>query len=311
MPDKLMRMQRALGRRRPTMLAIAGDSAAGKTTLTRGLVQALGAERCSSLCVDDYHRYDRAERKALPFTPLHPACNYMQIMEQHLQLLAVGEPILKPVYDHSSGLLTRPQLVEPRHFVIAEGLLPLHTSLARACFDVTVYVDPGERIRREWKVRRDTTQRGYTREQVLAELERRECESEQFIRPQRREADIVVNYGPINERHDPPGTPLSATLILRPTLRHPNFAKLIAEVPPTVAHLKLIRDVDGSPADALHIHGYAPEAEAEVLAKAIWNGLDVDDPLPDCLGMIDGSTRNEPLRLAQLLLLYHLIKDMN
>jgi phosphoribulokinase len=309
-PAKLMRMHRALGRRRPTMLAIAGDSAAGKTTLTRGLVQALGAQRSTSLCVDDYHRYDRAERKRLPFTPLHPDCNYMQIMEQHLQLLAMGEPILKPVYDHSTGQLTRPELVEPRDFVIAEGLLPLHTSLSRACFDVTVYVDPGEHIRREWKVRRDVRERGYSRAEVLAELERREPESAGFIRPQRREADIAVSFGPIDGRHDPPDTPLSVTLLLRPTIRHPNFAKLIAEVPPRVAHLKLMRDMDGSPADALHIHGYAPEGEAEVLAKAIWDGLDVEQPLPDCLGMIDETRRSEPLRLAQLLLLYHLMRDM-
>jgi len=49
--------------RRPVLLAIAGDSAAGKTTLTEGLVQALG-DRCVSVCVDDYYRYDRQERKA-------------------------------------------------------------------------------------------------------------------------------------------------------------------------------------------------------------------------------------------------------
>jgi phosphoribulokinase len=304
-----MRMHRARGPR-PTMLAIAGDSAAGKTTLTRGIVEALGTQRSTSLCVDDYHRYDRAERSALPFTALHPDCNYMQIMEQHLQLLAMGEPVLKPVYEHSTGLLTRPQLVEPRKVVIAEGLLPLHTRLSRACFDVTVYVDPGEAIRREWKVRRDTAERGYTRAQVLAELAQREPESEEFIRGQRREADITVNFGPIDGRHDPPGTPLSATLLLRPTIRHPNFAKLIAEVPPSVAHLKLMRDVDGCPADALHIHGYAPEAEAEVLAKAIWESLGVDQPLPACLGMINASTRSEPLRLAQLLLLYHVLRDI-
>jgi len=308
-PEKLMRMHRARGPR-PTMLAIAGDSAAGKTTLTRGIVEALGTQRSTSLCVDDYHRYDRAERRALPFTALHPDCNYMQIMEQHLQLLAMGEPVLKPVYEHSTGLLTRPQLVEPRKVVIAEGLLPLHTRLSRACFDVTVYVDPGEAIRREWKVRRDTAERGYTRAQVLAELAQREPESEEFIRRQRREADITVNFGPIDGRHDPPGTPLSATLLLRPTIRHPNFAKLIAEVPPSVAHLKLMRDVDGCPADALHIHGYAPEAEAEVLAKAIWESLGVDQPLPACLGMINASTRSEPLRLAQLLLLYHVLRDI-
>ena len=71
MPDKSLRMRRAGGDglvKRPVMLAIAGDSAAGKTTMTRGLVEALGPDRCVSLCTDDYHRYDREERKELPFT---------------------------------------------------------------------------------------------------------------------------------------------------------------------------------------------------------------------------------------------------
>ena len=161
MPDKFLRMRRA-GEdlaRRPVMLAIAGDSAAGKTTLTHGLVQALGPERCVSLCTDDYHRYDRAERKDLPFTALHPEANYIEIMEQHLQLLATGAPVLKPVYDHTDGTLARPELVEPAPVVIVEGLLPLHSKLSRACFDVTVYLDPPEQIRRDWKLARDTGKR--------------------------------------------------------------------------------------------------------------------------------------------------------
>src|SRR5215472_539187 len=196
MPHKLLRMHRTgpLGAAggRPVMLAIAGDSAAGKTTITSGLVRALGADQCTAVCVDDYHRYDRQEREHLPFTALHPDCNYIEIMEQHLQLLATGHPVLKPVYDHGTGQLTRPEYVMPKRFVIVEGLLPLHTRLAAACFDVTVYLNPPEEIRRNWKIGRDTAQRGYTREQVLAELDRREAESQAYIRPQRRRADIVV-----------------------------------------------------------------------------------------------------------------------
>ena len=205
MPDKLMRLWRhdAAEAGRPVMIAIAGDSAAGKTTLTRGIAETLGADRATALCVDDYHRYDRAERKNIPFTVLHPDCNYIDVMEQHLQLLALGRPILKPVYDHSTGSLVRPVLVEPREFVIVEGLLPLHTKLARACFDITVYLDPPEEIRRKWKIRRDCAERGYTPDAVLAELDRREPDSAAFIRPQRRWADLVVGFAPVAGRTSP------------------------------------------------------------------------------------------------------------
>jgi len=203
MPDRRLAVSRAGsddGLARPVMLAIAGDSAAGKTTLTRGIVEALGADRVASICVDDYHRYDRDERKGLPFTALHPDCNYVDIMEQHLELLAFGHPILKPVYNHDNGRLDRPVLVEPRDLVVAEGLLPLHTKMARACFDVRVYLDPPEDVRRAWKIARDTGKRGYQEDQVLAELDRREPESEAFIRPQRAHADVVVRFAPLPNR---------------------------------------------------------------------------------------------------------------
>ncbi len=311
MPHKVLRMHRAQVEpvTRPVMLAIAGDSATGKTTLTRGLVEALGPERATSICVDDYHRYDREERRSLPFTPLHPACNYMDIMEQHLQLLATGHPILKPVYDHRSGRLVRPELVEPREFVIVEGLLPLSTRLARACFDVAVHLDPPEGIRHQWKVKRDCGERGYTPDQVLAELERREPESAAYIRPQREHADIVIRFAPVEGRDDPPGTPLSAEVLLRPTIRHPDMTRVLAGDDTHAMHLKLSRDAEGRPVDALHVHGYASREDSSVLEKAIWERLEVDHPLPESLGVLREGPRSEPLAICQLLLLYHLLDN--
>ncbi len=309
MPDKEMRMLRAgpPKTQRPIMLAIAGDSAAGKTTLTQGLVQALGPDRATAVCVDDYHRYDRAERKDLPFTALHPDCNYVEIMEQHLQLLAMGQPILKPVYDHDTGLLARPELVQPGDFVIVEGLLPLFSKLARACFDVTVYLDPPEEIRRKWKISRDTGSRGYSAEAVDKEMASREPESAEFIRPQRQRADIVVRFAPIATRTDPPETPLSAELLLRPTIRHPDLTGVLADEDHRSMHLKLIRDEDGRPVDALHVHGYASQEESDMLEKAIWEALALDVPRPDSLGMLGEDKRSAPLAISQLLLLYHLL----
>lgn len=309
MPDKSLRMRRAGGDspvKRPVMLAIAGDSAAGKTTMTRGLVEALGPERCVSLCTDDYHRYDREERKDKPFTALHPDCNHLEIMEQHLQLLATGAPVLKPVYDHSTGQLVRPELVEPAEFVIVEGLFPLWSKLSRACFDVSVFLDPPEEIRRGWKVARDTTKRGYTEEKVLAELELREPESAAHIRPQRANADLVVRFAPIEGRDDPEDTPLSATVMMRPTIDHPDLTEVLAPGLSRAMHLKLERDHDGRPAESLHVHGYVPREESLAVEKAIWTALgEPDTATPDCLGRL-GDTRSEPLAIAQLLLLYHL-----
>ena len=309
MPDKIIRMRRLEGEvgLRPVMLAIGGDSASGKTTLTGGLVDGLGSDRCVAICVDDYHKFDREERKDQPFTPLHPDCNYIDIMEQHLQLLALGRPILKPVYDHSTGSLTRPEYVEPKEFVIVEGLHPLSTKLTRACFDVTVFLDPPEDIRRDWKVKRDTAKRGYTPEQVCADLEAREPESESFIRPQRRHADIVVRFAPITTRDDSADIPLSAELMLRPTIQHPPLNRLLSDDNKTM-HLEIVRDRDGTPTDSLHVHGHASAEEAGQLEKAIWAELNEEGGPPPRIGEIEPGERSEPLALTQLILLYHLLQ---
>jgi phosphoribulokinase len=312
MPDKLMRLWRhdQPGPRRPVMLAIAGDSAAGKTTLTRGIAETLGADRATALCVDDYHRYDRAQRRDVPFTVLHPDCNYIEVMEQHLQLLALGRPILKPVYDHSTGELVRPVLVEPRDFVIVEGLLPLHTKLARACFDITVYLDPPEEIRRKWKIRRDCAERGYTPEAVLAELDRREPDSAAFIRPQRQQADIAIRFAPVPGRGPGGDGSLSAEILLRPSIGHPDLSHVLTDDDRRTVHLKLIRDAGGRPVDALHVHGHAPREDSRIVEKAIWEQLSFDHGtvLPDTLGQYAPGRRSEALAIAQLLMLWHLLE---
>jgi phosphoribulokinase len=295
------------GARRPVMLAIAGDSAAGKTTLTRGLVDAVGGSGVSSMCVDDYHRYDRAERHGLPLTPLNPACNYVGVMEQHLQLLATGEPVLKPVYNHRTGTLERPVLFEPADNVIVEGLMPLHSRLSRACFDLSVYLDPPEDIRQAWKVARDTRDRGYTEAEVLADLDKREPDSATFIRPQRRWADIVVRFAPIEERGEAERGLLSATILLRPTAPHPDLSAILPDDTREAVHLKLMRDEDGKPADALHVHAYARRETTRRVEEAIWAQLGIDDVLPTSLGVVEPGLRSEPLAVVQLILLYHLM----
>jgi phosphoribulokinase len=313
MSDKQVNIQREGGGevasgRRPIMLAIAGDSGTGKTTLTAGLVEALGRDRITSVAADDYHRYDREERKDLPFTPLNPKCNYMDIMDQHFHHLSMGHPILKPVYDHDTGELGRPEYVEPAEFVIVEGLLPLSTRRSRASFDIKVFLDPPEDIRIAWKLRRDTKKRGYTEEQVRKELEKREPESAEFIRPQRANADIVVRFSPIEERGETADDPLSAYLLLRPTISHPDLTTILNDDVRQGMHLKLRRDDDGKPVDSVHIHSYADREDTRKVEQAIWDELGVHEPVPESLGRIDPETRDEPLALTQLILLYHLIQ---
>ncbi len=159
---------------RPIILGIVGDSAAGKTTLTRGIAQVLGEENVTVICTDDYHRYDRKQRAEMDITALNPDCNYLDIMQQHLTLLRTGQPILKPIYNHHHGTFDAPEYIQPNRFVIVEGLLGYSTRGIRDNYDVKVYLAPPESLRSEWKIKRDTMKRGYKEEDVILALKQRE-----------------------------------------------------------------------------------------------------------------------------------------
>ncbi|HET9719657.1 MAG TPA: phosphoribulokinase, partial [Solirubrobacteraceae bacterium] len=209
---------------RPVMLGVVGDSAAGKTTITRGLVRVLGEDKVTHVCTDDYHRYDRKQRAERGITPLHPDCNYLDIIAQHLEHLHRGEAILKPVYRHQDGTFGPPVYIRPERFTVVEGLFGYFLTEMRAHYDVRVFLDPPEDLRRRWKVQRDCSRRGYTTDQVLAELDRREPDSEAFIRPQRRYADMVVAFTPGGDEDGADQTHLDAQLVLGDELPHPDLS---------------------------------------------------------------------------------------
>jgi phosphoribulokinase len=285
---------------RPVILGVVGDSAAGKTTLTRGLVRVLGEDNVSHICSDDYHRYDRRQRAELGITPLHPDCNYIDVLAQHLRHLRRGEAILKPVYRHQDGTFGPPVYIEPQRFTVIEGLLGYHLSEMRDVYDVRVFLNPPEELRRRWKVQRDCSRRGYTTDQVLAELDRREADSEAFIRPQQRHADMLVSFRPPPHANGDP-THLDAELTLRDGLPHPDLTAFTQEEP-----LNLI---DGE--RVLHIPGTMDPDHAAAIEEAIWARMHFATHLrARRLGEFTIGTelyRSESLALVQLLILYHLV----
>jgi phosphoribulokinase len=288
---------------RPVMLGIVGDSGSGKTTITRGLVRVLGDDQVTHFGADDYHRYDRRQRAERGITPLHPDCNYLDIFMQDLGHLRANEAILKPVYRHSDGSFGPPVYLEPTRFVVTEGLLAFHTPELREMFDIRVYLDPPEDIRRAWKVRRDCTRRGYTTDQVLADLDRREPDSEAFIRPQRRHADVVVSFRPgdSGDLDD-----LDCHLVLRDTLPHPDLSGFVASDPDGGIEL-----LERPGEQELLVPGRIDPERAAELEEAIWERMHFASHLrQQRLGEFTVGAdlrRSDTLAIAQLLILYHVV----
>jgi phosphoribulokinase len=287
---------------RPTILGVVGDSAAGKTTLTRGLVRILGEDQVTHVCTDDYHRYDRKQRSERNITPLHPDCNYVDVMGHHLRQLRAGEAILKPVYRHADGTFAPPVYVGPKTFTVVEGLLGYYAADMRDMYDVRVFLAPPEDLRRKWKVDRDCSRRGYTTDQVLAELDRREPDSAAYIRPQEHHADLVVSFRPSDT-----GNPeqLDADLLLRDGLPHPDLSPFVGNEGKGITLLE--RGADRH----MRIPGDIHRERAAELEEAIWDRLHFATHLrSQRLGEFTVGTelhRSESLALVQLLILYHVV----
>jgi len=285
---------------RPIILGVVGDSAAGKTTITRGLVRILGEEKVTHIALDDYHRYDRRQRQEHGITPLQPDCNYMDIMGQDIAHLRRGEAILKPVYRHTDGTFGPSVYVEPHAFAIVEGLLGYHTDELCDLYDVRVYLAPPEALRRKWKVDRDCSRRGYTTDEVLAELDRREPDSAAFIRPQQRRADMVVSFQPAANGSGA----LDADLLLRPDLPHPDLS-------PFVGSARGITVEERGPERRVRIPADVDPEDAAGIEEAVWEKMHFARHLrTEHLGEYTVGTelhRSETLAIVQVLVLYHLV----
>ena len=287
---------------RSIVVGVVGDSGAGKTTVTRGLVRVLGEARVTHVSADDYHRHDRRRRRELGVTPLDPDSNHLDVLTQHLLHLRRGEPVLKPVYSHRDGCFRPPVYVSSAPFLVVEGLLNFHTETLRSLHDVRVALMPPEELRRAWKLKRDCTRRGYTTDEVLAELDRRQHDSETYIQPQREHADIVVAFRP-NPAGD--AAHLDADVILRDTLPHPDLSALLDDSADGPSLIKREREW------LLRIPGDLDADHAASLEEAVWDRMSFANHLRiRRLGEFTVGTdllRSDSLALVQLLILYHLV----
>jgi phosphoribulokinase len=278
---------------RAIVVGVVGDSGAGKTTITRGLTRVIGDAHVTHVSADDYHRYGRRQRRELGVTPLHPDSNHLDILTQHIGHLRRGEPVLKPVYSHQTGEFEPPVYVRPAKFLLVEGLLNFHTETLRSLHDVRVALAPPEELRRAWKVKRDCTRRGYTTDEVLAELDVRQADAEEYVQPQRRYADIVVAFT----------ESLDADVILRDTLPHPDLSPLLGGSGPAL--IKREREW------LLRIPGDLDPAHAAELEEAVWEKMSFASHLRiRRLGEFTVGTdlfRSDSLALVQLLILYHVV----
>jgi phosphoribulokinase len=305
-------MKSGVDTRRPIFVAIGGDSGSGKSTLTAGFYHIFPKTKITSLCLDDYHSLDRRERGLVGITGLNPRATDFALMENQLQALKLGQPIRKPVYDHSNGTFAPKEELRAREVVIVQGLHPFLVSGIRGLFDLKVWLDPQDPLKHRWKLQRDVAKRGYTQEAVHREIEARRPDVERYIAPQIRHADLIVHF------HRPDGVEddahLSVRITQRATLPRLNLDGLLDEADNGLRVSST--DENGTSAETLEIDGEIEPHTAARLEDRIWAHMDgrhqqMRHMAPDQLGAFTdgvlGSHHSDPLALTQLLLVHRIL----
>lgn len=184
--------------RKPFTLGIAGDSGSGKTTLSDALAGLFGRHSVVQVSGDDYHLWDRHKPMWQVMTHLNPRANNLAGFASDVRQLADGRTIQSRRYDHVSGKMSKSKPIKSNDFIIVSGLHALYLPLLRELYDLKIYLDMDEALRRFLKIRRDIGQRGHSHEMALAAIESREQDSIRFIRPQLMHADLVLSIQPIH-----------------------------------------------------------------------------------------------------------------
>lgn len=184
--------------RRPLVIGIAGDSGAGKDTLVDSLAAVFDERSVARLSGDDYHFWDRQKPMWQVMTHLNPRANDLNRLARDVVALADGKDIVAPHYDHATGRMTRAMRVESNDCIIVSGLHALYLPILRRCYDLSIFLDIDDGLRRYLKLERDVKRRGHSVERVLASLAGRQADARRFIQPQREQADLVLALHPVN-----------------------------------------------------------------------------------------------------------------
>lgn len=190
----------------PVIIGVAADSGCGKSTFLRRVTNIFGTEVSKThtpvgdfitvICLDDYHTHDRKGRRVAKVTALDEKANNFDLMASQVKALKEGKSIMKPIYNHETGEIDPCELIEPNHLIVIEGLHPMYDARVKEQLDFTVYLDLADEVKIAWKIQRDMAERGHTLDNILASIESRKPDFAQFVDPQKRDVDVVMEILP-------------------------------------------------------------------------------------------------------------------
>ncbi len=186
----------------PLVIAIAGGTGSGKTTVSKKVLERVGIERVTYLQHDSYYKdlsdLPPLQRASINFD--HPSSLETELMVKHLRELKRWNTVEVPIYDFKTHTrIKETQTTEPHPVIIVEGILLFSEPLLRSLFDIRLFVDTDADIRFIRRLERDINERGRTADSVIRQyLSTVRPMHLEFVEPSKRYADIIIPEGGFN-----------------------------------------------------------------------------------------------------------------
>jgi len=176
------------------VIAIAGDSGSGKSTILESVNIMLPRNLGSILETDGYHKWERNHENWKQLTHLNPDANHLEKMTDDIYLLKSGEIIEHIDYNHTTGKFTDSYIFKMNKILLLCGLHTLYKKELRNTIDYKLYINTEYELKRFWKIQRDMKKRKYTFEKATSSFLSREKDYKLYIEPQIEFADIIFHY---------------------------------------------------------------------------------------------------------------------
>ncbi len=181
------------------IIGICGGTGSGKTTVTKKVVERVGAENVLLIEQDSYYvdlvEISLEERRRVNFD--HPDSVDFDSIAEHLTALRNGDPVEIPIYNFATHTREKEYLlVKPKPITILEGILIFSQPMIVELLDVKIFIDTPADIRLMRRIRRDLEERGRSLEQTLAQYENTiRPMHKKFVESSKDEADIIIPDG--------------------------------------------------------------------------------------------------------------------
>lgn len=206
------------------IISLIGWSGSGKWYLAERIIASVGADRVSTIPMDMYY-YPHDRFPALLDVTLEgkiyknfdtPEALEMDLLVEHIKKLQTGESVQIPHYDFGNNptgkqLRTPGEIIEPRDFIILDGIFGLVDERIRAMTDVSIFIDisPLNRMARRfvrdfWYGQTRAYMGSWLGDTIKFYLEFVEKGYQEYVEKYKSLADLIVNNDAWAEKWEEP-----------------------------------------------------------------------------------------------------------